>query len=200
MSSKAKSATKKKSGKKDDPKAKEQTVVEQLTARINGATVEIETLKRELAHRDDTILRLKEANANLKQMVEELENSVDERNRDRQELAADSNSQFKKLQHDMQTKVSTLEHHMAELKFTCDTTTAQLNKKIADYNSMVEIKDAIIEEQSTKISCMATEFESMLNETMDKVARKIQQAADQWNGEESLSPENEKRYAEFSLP
>ncbi|KAI9178837.1 hypothetical protein H9P43_005499 [Blastocladiella emersonii ATCC 22665] len=200
MSSKAKSAAgKKKTGKKDDGKAaKEKTVVDDLTQRLTVANAEIDTLKREMGYRDETVTRLRDQNAKLKSTVEDLERAVEDRNQDRRDLTADSNTQYRKLQIEMQNKVNALEAQIHDLKATCETTATQLSKQIAEYNKMVELKDAIIEEQSTKISCMATEFESMLNETMEKVARKIEQAANQWNGEVSLSPENQRRYQEFS--
>ncbi|ORZ36739.1 hypothetical protein BCR44DRAFT_76007 [Catenaria anguillulae PL171] len=178
--------------------AKEKTAVELLNEKLAAANGEMETLRRELAHREDTVSRLRDSNTKLKQTVEDLEKVIDDRTQDRQDFAADSNVQFRKLQVEMQSKVTLLETQVSDLKATLESTTIQLNKKISDYAKLIELKDGIIEEQSTKISCMATEFESMLNETMEKVARKIQLAADQWNGEVALSPDAQRRYQEFS--
>ncbi|KNE72833.1 hypothetical protein AMAG_16940 [Allomyces macrogynus ATCC 38327] len=186
-------------GKKaDDGKSKEKTIVDDLTLKLAAATTEIEGLRRELAHRDEVIQRLKEKNDQFRTAVAKLDVQLAEKHQDRMDLAADANLEYRKLETDMKHKIALLEAQLHDVRAHYEATTAQMTKAEAEARRTIETKDAIIEEQSTRISCMATEFESMLNETMDKVSRKIQAAADQWQGDLALSPDNQRRLQEFT--
>jgi hypothetical protein len=56
-----------------------------------------------------------------------------------------------------------------DIEYAPDQMSLQLSKNELEYKKIIAEKDAVIEEQSTKISCMSTEFESMLNVRQDQL-------------------------------
>ncbi|KAL7751392.1 hypothetical protein RI367_003252 [Sorochytrium milnesiophthora] len=208
-------------GKKLPDKTKEKSATDELNQKLTQATSEIEALKRELGwcaqspsflfplsefshqralakdFRSETINRLKQQNTEYRDQITTLEATVEAKMQDRVDVTSDMSRQYKVMQFDMSSKMSSLDAQLAATRTQLTNVTETLHRNEAEYKRSLEEKDALIEEQYTRINCMAAEFESMLSETLDKMAKKLEAASQRWRDDISLTEANQRRLSEF---
>ncbi|KAJ3047998.1 hypothetical protein HK097_010972 [Rhizophlyctis rosea] len=190
------------SGKKKKAATKELTQ-DQLdaTEKLVQAQAEIDTLLRELELRNDLNARLKLHIAEQKARILALEEQLDHRSQDRLELTSDMSRQYKTMQSEMLSRINMLEGQVTELKVKLARTETTMQKAAEDHTRVISEKDLIIEDQNVRMTYMSNEFESMLNETLAKMSKKLETVSLKWKESDNvhLSDVNQRRLADFHL-
>ncbi|KAI8929366.1 hypothetical protein BC831DRAFT_444162 [Entophlyctis helioformis] len=172
-----------------------------LEDKLLKANLEIDALQRELEMKNDLNARLRQQTNEYRSRVEMLEDQLDIKNQDRLELTSDMSRQYKTMQSEMIAKVNALEKTVLDLK----TKLAQIQSAYAEaarlHENVTTEKDALIEEQNMKMTYMTNEFETMLNETLARMSKKLEIASQRWkdNDQVTLSETNVKRLEDFQL-
>ncbi|KAJ3044527.1 hypothetical protein HDV00_001954 [Rhizophlyctis rosea] len=190
------------SGKKKKAATKEVSQ-EQLdaTEKLVQANTEIDTLLRELELRNDLNARLKVHVADQKARILALEEQLDNRSQDRLELTSDMSRQYKTMQSEMMSRINMLEAQVVDLKTKLARTETAMAKQAEDNARILTEKDITIEDQNVRMTYMSNEFESMLNETLAKMSKKLETVSQKWKESDNvhLSDVNQRRLADFHL-
>nr|KAJ3422378.1 hypothetical protein HK105_008372 [Polyrhizophydium stewartii] len=207
---------KKSAKKKADAKAapeNEETIEMGLEDKLLKAHLEISSLQHELGKhtavvalgqqqmKNDLNARLRGQLQEQRQRIEQLEEMLDIKTQDRIELTLDMSRQYKTMQSEMISKVNALEKQVLDLK----TKLAQVQTAYGEarrlHENILTEKDALLEEQNMKMTYMTNEFETMLNETLGRMSRKLEIASQRWkdNDQVALSETNVKRLEDFQL-
>lgn len=193
------SGKKKGKGKGDDPAlpASEQEGVDKL---IKAGT-EIEILQKELDHSNDLTYRLKHKSLSQRQAIDNLSDQLHLKSLDRIDITSDMTRQYKSMQAEMTAKIENLENLVAELKTKLANSQQSSQDAAMEYQRIIKQKDETIDEQKLKMIYMSNEFESMLNETLSKMSRKLEAVSQRWKENDSmhLSENNQRRLADFHL-
>ncbi|KAJ1503846.1 hypothetical protein HMI54_007738, partial [Coelomomyces lativittatus] len=136
---------------------------EELSSKLEAALTENESLRRELAYRDEIIQRLRTSSEGLKTQLETLEQKLTETEHDKKDFVLNLELKLQKLNSDREKEESKMQLQIETLKSENATLSMKLKTTESEFRKTVEEKEAVIDEQGTHISCMATEFESMLN-------------------------------------
>ncbi|KAJ3211677.1 hypothetical protein HDU67_004356 [Dinochytrium kinnereticum] len=169
MGSKPGSASRKKVDKKNQPSGPDT----ELTDKLSKAGVEIEVLLKELEHNNELNERLKAKTGVQKEKIEHLEVQMDLKTWDRVEMTSDMSRQYKSMQAEMMARINSLEASNLDLKQKLASAQAAAQEAAKEFTKIIAQKDEIIEEQNVKMSYMSTEFETMLNETLARMSRKL---------------------------
>ncbi|ORY37959.1 hypothetical protein BCR33DRAFT_854415 [Rhizoclosmatium globosum] len=169
--------------------------------KLNKTSLEIDTLLKELEH--ETLLndRLKSASQIQRSRIENLTVELENKQVDRLEITSDMSRQYKSMQSEMTAKINSLEAQVADLKAKLAQSQASSQESTKEYLRIIAIKDEVIEEQNVKMSYMSAEFESMLNETLQKMSRKLDIVSNRWKEQDNmqLSDGNTRKLADFQL-
>ncbi|KAI8819745.1 uncharacterized protein EV422DRAFT_588548 [Fimicolochytrium jonesii] len=190
------------SGAKKKSKSKE--VVGQdleLQEKLVKAAAENDALTRELAHQSSLSHRLQLTIEAQRARILELEDVVERKGKDRMDLSTDMGRQYKAMQSEMCAKVAGLEGVVAELGGRLAASQAALAESLRERAQIVAEKETALEDQHQKMSYMSNEFESMLNETLGKMHKKLETVSQRWKESDNihLSDVNQRRLADFHL-
>ncbi|KAI9099923.1 hypothetical protein DFS34DRAFT_616481 [Phlyctochytrium arcticum] len=193
------SAGKKKKGKeKSSGESVENLEVADKLAKALG---EIDTLTRELALQTALNGRMKLQLDQQKANTNELQELLERKSRDRMDLTSDMGRQYKSMQSEMAARIETLETQVADLTSNLAIAHTALQDSNRDNERILAERDTTIEDQQVKMSYMSAEFESMLNETLAKMAKKLETVSNRWKESDNihLSDVNQRRLADFHL-
>ncbi|KAJ3171624.1 hypothetical protein HDU88_007704 [Geranomyces variabilis] len=190
-------------GAKKKAKSKEPVSLEALETaeKLQKSSTELETLVRELAHQTSQ-------NAALRAFMEEqktrqtlLEEQLERRAKDRLDLTADMARQYKSMQAEMAVKIGVLENQVTDLNAKLNAASAALIECGRERNAIMNEKNAALDDQQVKMSYMSAEFESMLNETLAKMSKKLETVSNRWKETDAinLSDVNQRRLGDFHL-
>ncbi|KAJ3243850.1 hypothetical protein HDU78_011752 [Chytriomyces hyalinus] len=197
----------KKKGKKEKPgSAKSKTAtanpadldsIEQLAK----SGVELDILLKELQHSTERNDRLQTHHVSAKAAIQQLEVQLEMKQQDRLEITSDMSRQYKSMQSEMTSRIRSLEAQVEDLKGKLAASQTANQESSKEYLRILAIKDEVIEEQNVKMSYMSAEFESMLNETLAKMARKLDTVSQRWkeNDNMQISEGNSRKLADFHL-
>ncbi|KAJ3069175.1 hypothetical protein HDU98_007756 [Podochytrium sp. JEL0797] len=192
----------KKSAKKDK-KAKPAASSESLDSldKLTKTSLEIDTLLSELAHRDTLSARLHSQHDLATHKISLLESELQQKDVDGHEITSDMSRQYKSMQSEMAARIDALEATVKELKDKLAMSQTANQESTKEYLRIIAIKDEVIEEQNVKMSYMSAEFESMLNETLQKMSRKLEVVSTRWkeNDNMQISEGNSRKLADFHL-
>ena len=75
------------------------------------------------------------------------------------------------------------------------------DESLNSHASIINDKDVLIEEQNLKMTYMTNEFESMLNETLGRMSKKLELASQRWKDNDTMviSEANLKRLDDFQV-
>ncbi|KAI8816182.1 uncharacterized protein EV422DRAFT_623684 [Fimicolochytrium jonesii] len=182
------------SGAKKKSKSKE--VVGQdleLQEKFVKAAAENEALTRELAHQSSLSHRLQLTIESQGARITDLEDVVERKGKDQMDLSTDMGRQYKVMQREMCAKVAGVAGDSA-----CQ---AALAESLRERAQIVAEKEAVLEDQHQKMSYMSNKFESMLNETLGKMHKKLETVSQRWKESDNihLSDVNQRRLADFHL-
>ncbi|KAJ3162045.1 hypothetical protein HDU86_005743 [Geranomyces michiganensis] len=190
-------------GAKKKSKSKEPVSLEALETaeKLQKSSTELETLIRELAHQSsqNAVLRAQMEEQKTRQAL--LEEQLERRTKDRQDLTADMARQYKSMQAEMAVKIGMLENQVTDLNAKLSATNAALIECGRERDAIVAEKNAALDDQQVKMSYMSAEFESMLNETLAKMSKKLETVSNRWKETDNinLSDVNQRRLADFHL-
>ncbi|KAH6573015.1 hypothetical protein BASA61_009749 [Batrachochytrium salamandrivorans] len=172
-----------------------------LEDKLLKAYLEIDSLQHELEMKNDLNIRLRQQLAEHRQHIHTLDDQLEIRTQDRLELTSDMSRQYKSMQAEMVYKVNTLENTVAGLKSKLVQAQSTCSEEKQAFDIAMSEKCAIIEEQSIKMTYMTNEFETMLNETLGRMAKKLELASQRWKDHDqiTLSDANAKRLEDFQL-
>ncbi|KAI8608499.1 hypothetical protein BC830DRAFT_1155005 [Chytriomyces sp. MP71] len=194
---------KKGSAKKDKGSAKKEGNPGELDSqeKLTKSGVEIDVLLKELEHHSEVNYRLKSSHGVQKAKIENLEVQLEAKQQDRLEITSDMSRQYKSMQSEMTSRINSLEAQVAELKAKLQASQTASQEATKEYLRIIAIKDEVIEEQNVKMSYMSAEFETMLNETLAKMARKLDIVSQRWRENDSMqiSEGNSRKLADFHL-
>ncbi|KAI9352575.1 hypothetical protein BDR26DRAFT_849476 [Obelidium mucronatum] len=144
--------------------------------KLNKSGLEIDTLLKELEHHNELNYRLKSANWHMSR-------------------------QYKSMQSEMTARINSLESQVADLKAKLAASQTASQEATKEFIRIIAIKDEVIEEQNVKMSYMSSEFESMLNETLQKMSRKLDIVSNRWkeNDNMQISEGNSRKLGDFQL-
>ncbi|KAI9008267.1 hypothetical protein BC832DRAFT_553576 [Gaertneriomyces semiglobifer] len=190
------SAGKKKS--KDASVSQEALEASEQLVQANG---EVETLSRELAIQGDLNDRLKQQIERQRVRITDLEERLERKFKDGLDLASDMGRQYKSMQADMASRIGALEQQVLDLNTKLEAAHATIKDMAKEHERATMEKDTMIEDQQVKMSYMSTEFETMLNETLAKMAKKLESVSQRWKDSDNihLSDVNQRRLADFHL-
>ena len=177
MPPKKKKASKKKAA--GDASSNELTPADKLIR----AAMEMDALQRELAIKNDINARLKSQIMDSRGKMAVLEDSLKIKTNDQLELTSDMARQYKSMQSELLETVNRLdaENKSLETKISMhsrfykiytnqnlyiDTLQTNAKDQKKKYDTIIAEKDALIEEQNSKMTYMTNEFEHMLNVIM----------------------------------
>ncbi|KAJ3019077.1 hypothetical protein HKX48_002383 [Thoreauomyces humboldtii] len=192
------SAGAKKKGKSKEPVSLESLETAEKLVKASG---ELDTLSRELGHQSSLHARTRQAMEDQKARIVELEEQLERKAKDRLDLTSDMGRQYKSMQAEMAVKIVSLENQVAELTSKLAATQNALLDAARERDHIVAEKDTALEDQQVKMSYMSAEFESMLNETLAKMAKKLENVSQRWKESDNihLSDVNQRRLADFHL-
>ncbi|KND02179.1 uncharacterized protein SPPG_02668 [Spizellomyces punctatus DAOM BR117] len=172
-----------------------------VTEKLVKANVEIDALVRELALQTDLNSRLKMQMDQQKARIAHLEDQLEKKSKDRLDLTSDMGRQYKSMQAEMSSRIVTLESQVADLNTKLTAAQTALQDAARDHERVLAAKETAIEDQQVKMSYMSAEFESMLNETLAKMAKKLESVSQRWKESDNihLSDVNQRRLADFHL-
>ncbi|KAJ3296244.1 hypothetical protein HK104_001809 [Borealophlyctis nickersoniae] len=165
------------------------------------AQTEIDTLLRELELQRDLNARLKTQVSEQKIKIDTMEEQLEHRSQDRLDLTSDMSRQYKTMQAEMISRINGLESQVTDLKSKLEKTQLAMQKATEEHNRIVSEKDVVIEDQNVKMAYMSAEFESMLNDTLAKMTKKLESVSQKWKENDNirLSDVNQRRLADFHL-
>lgn len=173
--------------------------------------------------RNDLNLRQKLQISQQKERIDFLQKELEHKSQDRLDLTSDMSRQYKTMQSQMMSKVDSLEREVQDLMeqlckhdialfgpgswnscvivtdvANLQTTHLETKKK---YELQAAEKDMVIEEQGMKMTYMTNEFETMLNEMLNRMSKKLEFASSKWKENDNLliSDANARRLEEFGL-
>ncbi|KAI8906642.1 hypothetical protein DFJ77DRAFT_196396 [Powellomyces hirtus] len=188
---------------KKKAKSKEPVSLESLdlTEKLLKSSTEVDVLHRELAFQTSTSAVLRLQMEEQKARIAQLEEQLERKSKDRLDLTSDMGRQYKSMQAEMAVKIGGLEMQVVELTNRLNATNLALQECGRERNAIVAEKDAALEDQQVKMSYMSAEFESMLNETLAKMAKKLETVSQRWKESDNihLSDVNQRRLADFHL-
>ncbi|KAJ3212088.1 hypothetical protein HDU82_003855 [Entophlyctis luteolus] len=181
--------------------AKKDAAASEAADKLQKTTLELDILLRALEHTNTTAERLKSANGEQRNEIARLVSELDEKRADRIDVTADMARQYKCMQSEMMSKINALEAQVEDLKVKLAITQNASQEAAKEYLQIIATKDEVIEEQNVKMSYMSAEFESMLNETLAKMSRKLEIVSARWkeNDNMQLSDGNSRKLADFHL-
>lgn len=171
------------------------TAVEKLVK----ANLEIESLQMQIEHQASINARLKAETGEQRKKLDEMDTILENRNYDRIELTSDMSRQYKSMQTELQLKITHLESQVTELKTKLGTIQVSASDSAKELSRIIEEKERIIDEQNTKMTYMSAEFENMMNETLAKMAKKLEIVNQKWKDDIQLSDINQRRLADFNI-
>ena len=180
-----KSAKKKTTSKTAQPISTDLTATDQVTLLTQKCSI----YERELHFSRDIITRLKEAQIKTKQQVDEINENARIKEIERIQLISDMSRQFKTMQSFMIEKQNILENEVVELKNSLNIEISRRENQEREYSIMIRDKEVQLEDNMVKMSYMSNEFEQMLNDTLSKITRRI----------ENVSEASQKRLNDFQV-
>lgn len=163
------------------------------------ANQEIKLLKTEIDFRDEKIARQKEKLDKMRLELTSLDDSLKEslqEQKDSYKVLSERNNQMRNV---LEREITSQQEEIKTLKNNVGGVTEKMVKGEEEMQKEIDEKKLLIEDQTAQISCMALEFESMVNvhylltqDTIDLISKKIQQASEKWTNEVNLSVESQK--------
>lgn len=145
-----------------------------------------DALRRQLAERTDTATAALKARRELQERVEQLKRDFDEEKDGTFEITADMTRQYKAMQEELLGRINQLESTINDLKDKLEESKVTLERTIKDKDEIIASKEDEIAQLKSKMEEMATEFGEMLNETLKKMADRIEISNSKWEGDTGI--------------
>ncbi|TPX44800.1 hypothetical protein SeMB42_g04203 [Synchytrium endobioticum] len=160
-----------------------------------------ELLNKELEIKNATTAQLKTELADAKRQIASLEEQLELKAQDRVDLISDMSRTFRSMQKQKDTTIHTLEAQVVELKTKLDLLQITFTESLKKNEAAIFEKDTVIEDQNAKMGYMSAQFEAMLNETLNKITKKLEVVSARWQEGDNvhLSDVNQRRLADFHL-
>jgi len=188
-----KKGKKKKKKKKDDG---ELTVEDKYKKTLE----EIEALKDHLSTRKEIARRAVSASEEWRAKKQNAYEELESCQQDAKSITADMTRQYKTMQTEMGLKVHELQSELDKTQRNLELTEAELKKTREEKDYLINEKDVEIRNLKLKIDSMEMQYESVLNDALDKLMEKIGEAKLGWENKSTMiQSRNKQTLLEFGL-
>ena len=139
----------------------------------------------------------KGAENEIKQRVLDLRIMLEEEKRRRIEIAGEMASQYKRLQENLDMKLTNLTNTSNQLMSDIEARNETLEKLRKDRDNMAQEKDSIIEAHKKSMTEMSDQFLDMLKDTLTKIKSRIDSASSEF--EKTNEGSLKKKLEEFTI-
>ncbi|CAH1796067.1 unnamed protein product [Owenia fusiformis] len=147
---------------------------------------EIEALKDHLTVRKELTRRSKVTSEEWKERMLDAENDLEVEKQDYQSVSADMTRQYKTMQTEMGLRIHQLETDLEKTSKTLEKTEADLKKTREEKDKIERLKNDEIKELQMKIDAMGMQYETVLNDHLDKLIEKIGGARAKWEDHSTM--------------
>ncbi|XP_030833678.1 coiled-coil domain-containing protein 153 [Strongylocentrotus purpuratus] len=192
---------KKGKGKKGKKKGKKKNDGE-LTVedKYKKTLLEIDALKDHLDNRRDISRRSQAQSEEWKTRMKAAEGDVEQQKSDQKDVMADMTRQYKTKQTEMDAHVRRLEVELQKVTSALTKTSENLKATTAEKEKITKEKNETIGELEEKIKTMEYSYENMLEEAMDNMVDKLNNAKIQWLDESrTIHMQHKQKLLEFGL-
>ncbi|KAA0156573.1 hypothetical protein FNF29_00684 [Cafeteria roenbergensis] len=149
---------------------------------------QIEALKVQLADRTAQAMRAEKEKRALQAVVADLKSDFKETSDDTMAITSDMTRQYKAMEEHFMGDINALERQVQELKDELAESRVHYEELQAEKDAVVAAKDEELRALQAKMSDMAAEFAEMLQETLSRMADKIEISSSSWDAADASVP------------
>lgn len=188
---------KKKKGKKKKKKDDGELTIED---KYNKTLEEIEALKDHLSTRKELARRSQSTSEEWRSRMQEAQGTLHEFKDDAKSVSADMTRQYKTMQTEMGLSIHQLQTELERTRKQLVHTEHELKKTREEKDQIIVEKDGEIKNLKLKIDSMEMQYESVLNDALDKLIEKINHSKLRWDDKSTMiQSRNKQTLLEFGL-
>jgi chromosome segregation ATPase len=149
---------------------------------------QVEALKLELSQRTAQAMRAEKEKRELQSMLRDLKGDFKDTAEDTLAITSDMTRQYKAMEEHFMSDINSLERQVQELKDELAESRVHYEELQAEKDAVVAAKDEEIRALQGKMNDMATEFAEMLQETLSRMADKIEISSSSWEQADTSVP------------
>eukprot|EP00051_Salpingoeca_urceolata_P020790 m.317086 g.317086 ORF g.317086 m.317086 type:complete len:204 (-) comp19683_c0_seq10:1594-2205(-) len=171
-----------------------------IDGQYKKALLQIELLKAELAHRTEVARRAAFNSEELREELSHKDAAVEDEHAQKMDIASDLTRQYKTMQAQLMGKVVELRRQKEYLQEQLVVTQKALDETRAETERTLIEKNDLIAQLTQRVESMESTYEQVLNDALDMMAGKVEEARDKWEIESFVVQQrNKERLMEFGL-